>query len=188
MKISTIARNKFMLPLAAIAIAAMFALTGCMGGSNAEVIDKLDKMQAQMNEMENRMGALEGEDASSESSAGENAVESDSSSSKAASDAAAFKSELKDIEKRADAAVKDAENAAVPQDMADRPSAYRDAKAPLNKLDNELDLLDDKFEAAHRGGTITQDEFWELENLKEQIENKLDAAEDSLEHRMGIDD
>lgn len=184
MKMSTIARNKFMLPLAAVAIAAMFALTGCMGGgSNAEVIDRLDKMQAQMDEMENRMGTLEGKDASSEGSAGDNAVEAD-----AASDAAAFKSELKDIEKRVDAAVKDTEDAVVPDNAADRPSAYRDAKAPLSKLDNELDLLDDKFEAAHRNGSITQDEFWELENLKEQIENKLDAAEDSLEHRMGIDD
>lgn len=197
MKKTTIARKRASVVLTVVALAAMFALAGCAAsGSNDEVLQKLDSMQTQMDEMDARIDQLatdsSNQDAVADDQAAvtEDAKASDSKQGETpkSSSVSDFEAQLASLEKKVDDAVAAADGAAVPENAADRPGAYHDAVAPLEKLDNQLDKFDDALEAAYRNGSMTQEEFWKLEKAESMLETKLEKAEDNLELRMGVDD
>ena len=58
----------------------------------------------------------------------------------------------------------------------------------LDALDREIDAYDDALEAQYARGELTFEEFRKLDRQAEDLEDKLDAAEDRLESRFGMDD
>lgn len=79
---------------------------------------------------------------------------------------------------------------------AAQPSSNRDADrelffqhtSALDALDREIDAYDDALEAQYARGELTFEEFRKLDRQAEDLEDKLDAAEDRLESRFGMDD
>lgn len=79
---------------------------------------------------------------------------------------------------------------------AAQPSGNRDADrelffqhtSALDALDREIDAYDDALEAQYARGELTFEEFRKLDRQAEDLEDKLDAAEDRLESRFGMDD
>lgn len=61
-------------------------------------------------------------------------------------------------------------------------------KQEEKQIDDHLDVHEDELEAQYRGGTLTRDEYKELERELERLEDRLDDAEDELEYIFGIDD
>lgn len=55
-------------------------------------------------------------------------------------------------------------------------------------IDHALDRHEDELEALYRKGSLTRDEYRPLERELERLEDRLDAAEDTLEYTYGIDD
>lgn len=70
---------------------------------------------------------------------------------------------------------------------ADRELFFQHASA-LDALDREIDAYDDALEAQYARGELTFEEFRKLDRQAEDLEDKLDAAEDRLESRFGMDD
>lgn len=175
------------------------ALTGCAApqNNNDEVIAKLDEMQAQIDELEASQSATDAADdaaaadsanAADDTTKTDDAAQKDSAAKSAASSVDDFTVQMEDLAKRADDAAATAGKVAVPSSAADRPQAYFDAKAPLESLEHELDVLDDAIEAAYAQGSITREDVWTLEQREDAIDDVLDRAEDDLELRMGVDD
>lgn len=61
-------------------------------------------------------------------------------------------------------------------------------KQEENQIDNALDRHEDELEDQYRAGTLTREEYKQLERELEKLEDKLDEAEDRLERTFGIND
>ena len=58
----------------------------------------------------------------------------------------------------------------------------------FNQLETELDTYENQKEAEYRNGSLSWEQYRTLELQLEQIEDRLDNAQDSLELRFGVDD
>ncbi len=70
------------------------------------------------------------------------------------------------------------------------PSARIDAFFALDSEFNqlELDTYENQKEAEYRNGSLSWEQYRTLELQLEQIEDRLDNAQDSLELHFGVDD
>lgn len=168
-------------------------LAGCSSSSqDQQILDKLNQMETEIAQLQGQQS----DDTASGTETQDDATANDASSQSAATatDASGtaansdFEAAIADFESRASAAADTANAVAVPQDYAARPQAYFDAKAPLETLQNEGDMLEDQIEAAYRQGSLDRETFWSYDNRLNAAENVLDRAEDDLELRMGVDD
>lgn len=55
-------------------------------------------------------------------------------------------------------------------------------------IDRRLDRYEDELERQVRGGSLSRDDYRSMERELEDLEDRLDNAEDSLEYYYGIDD
>ena len=69
-----------------------------------------------------------------------------------------------------------------------RIDAFFALDSEFNQIETELDSYENQKEAEYRNGSLTWDQYRSLELQLEQIEDRLDNAQDSLELRFGIDD
>ena len=55
-------------------------------------------------------------------------------------------------------------------------------------MEFELEQFENQIEMALRTGTLTYDQYYQLDRTLEQLDHRLDMAKDSLEYRLGVDD
>lgn len=162
-------------------------LAGCSSSSaDQEILDKLNQMETEIAELH---GQAATDDQQTEAPAND-AASGDAAANDAAATASAgadLETTIADLESRAAAAVETANGVAVPQNAADRPQAYFDAKAPLETLEHEADQLEDQLEAQYRQGSLDRETFWSYDHRVSAVEDSLDNAGDQLELRMGVD-
>lgn len=177
---------------AALAGACALALSGALlagcssSNTDQEILDKLNRMETEIAELKGAQasdGGQTGSAAADSTVAGQDAVANPSDAADTDLEAA-----IVDLETRSISAFQAALATAVPSAIADRPQAYVDAKAPLESLEHEADLLEDQVEAHYRQGTIDQSTFWSYDKRLSEVERSLDEASDNLERRMGVDD
>lgn len=65
---------------------------------------------------------------------------------------------------------------------------YFELKGKLDEIDRRADDYDDYIESQYKKGILSYDEYRTQEKALNELENKLDAAEDKLEWTFGIDD
>lgn len=158
-------------------------LAGCSSSSaDQEILDKLNQMETEISELK---GAQPDTDQQTDAASGDAAANDAAATASAGAD---LEATIADLESRAAAAVETAKGAAVPQNAADRPQAYFDAKAPLETLEQEADQLEDQLEAQYRQGSLDRETFWSYDHRVSAVEDSLDNAGDQLELRMGVDD
>ncbi len=61
-------------------------------------------------------------------------------------------------------------------------------KQEATGIDRRLDRYEDELERQVRGGSLSRDDYRSMERELEDLEDRLDNAEDSLEYYYGIDD
>lgn len=158
-------------------------LAGCSSSSaDQEILDKLNQMETEISELKGDQLAT---DQQTDAASGDAAANDAAATASAGAD---LEATIADLESRAAAAVETANGAAVPQNAADRPQAYFDAKAPLETLEQEADQLEDQLEAQYRQGSLDRETFWSYDHRVSAVEDSLDNAGDQLELRMGVDD
>ncbi|QOL31109.1 hypothetical protein [Bifidobacterium eulemuris] len=173
------------------AIAALTLVGGCTSSADQQILNKLDSMQQEIDDLKNSQtggssgttGSTDGSGSSNDSSSGTGS--SDTQSSTNTDD---FEATITDLEQQAASAVETAGNVSVPSNLADRPKAYIDAKAPLEQIELQVDSVEDQIEAAVRSGAIDRQTYFTLDTRLDAIDDSLDRASDSLELRMGVDD
>ena len=65
---------------------------------------------------------------------------------------------------------------------------YLDIQSQLDALDREIDAFENAREREARDGTITREEFREIDRETDRLEDRLDHAEETLEYNLRIDD
>lgn len=66
--------------------------------------------------------------------------------------------------------------------------AYLDMKLKLDQFDNEMDAYDEQQENAARQGTISYNDYIQIETALDRLSDRLDYAEDSMQYKLGIYD
>lgn len=66
--------------------------------------------------------------------------------------------------------------------------AMFDVKAEAKKLENEIDAMDDRAKIDYRKGTLSRSDYRYIDGELDQLEDRLDHAEDAMERRLGYDD
>ena len=65
---------------------------------------------------------------------------------------------------------------------------YGQVKMQIEQVEFELEQFENQIEMALRTGTLTYDQYYQLDRTLEQLDHRLDMAKDSLEYRLGVDD
>ena len=180
MKKTDIARKGAVLALTGAL--ALTCLAGCSDDSEEQeqkaqetqaVMEKLDALQAQMDGIEAYLVGEE-DDQPQIVMAGVTNFQQ-------------FLKQLDQLEDRVSTAAVAADSAAVPEGDDERPAAYFEAIAPLEELQGDLALIEDAFITAHGKGTVKSSELWQLEARKDEIEDRISLAKDSLRFRMAAE-
>lgn len=67
-------------------------------------------------------------------------------------------------------------------------AAYVAIDQEIELIEDRIDQYDDEIEANYYAGTITEAEYQEKDYQFERFEQRLDAAEDTLQFKSGLDD
>lgn len=174
-------------------------LAGCSAiSAGEEVLERLDRIEEELEALRGSESASDNSsanDGSGSSSSGSSGSETGTGSTGSSSSSGAtgssydeLSASLSNLTTRVEEAIAASEEVSVPTDASARPQAYYEAKSPLKALEDELDLLEDSVEYAERAGSITYEQMWELERSIDELDDRLDRAEDALERRMGVHD
>ncbi len=159
-----------------LAAGVVFALSGCSASSSEARVAELEA------EVERLQGELDTEQTDSTSSAAQTTAD-------ASSVQTSFEdTTVQDISDRAEDLITRAEAADVSSDHDTKIKAFFELDSEFNQLENELDAYEDQQEANYRSGSLTWDEYRAIEREIDQVEDRLDYAQDALELRFGIDD
>lgn len=150
-------------------------MSGCGNNSDKQ---RIAELEAEVERLQNEQHATDNQ------ASGDAANQEQTASSEAAYDDAT----VQDLSTRADDLITRAEAAEVPGDRDARIDAFFDLDSEFNALELEIDTYEDQKEGECRSGSLSWDDYRTLELQLEQIEDRLDNAQDKLEARFGIDD
>ena len=177
---------------AALAVAAAMALAGCQisysgdEGRIEELEQQVEELQGQLDEKE---AASEGDDSGEKDAEAEKAAEEKAAkAAESEDDVLAAYPEVADFSERADKLIAECDGIERSSSYDKNFEAYLDMEAKVNALDNEMDRYDDELEHAARSGDISREDYVAVERELDYIDDRLSAAEDSLEYRLGVDD
>ncbi len=165
---------------AALAIATVVALGGC---SNSEDAARIAELEQQVEELQAEKDAGAQTDAASTEQGA--AKTDDAADEQAALDADPT---LADFSTRVDELVAEFEAVEPTSDRDADFQTYLDMESKANALDEEMDRYDDELERAVRAGDMTREDYRAAERELDRLDDRLSAAEDSLEYRLGVDD
>lgn len=154
-------------------------LIGC--GNNSEE-QRIAELEAEVERLQNEQNS---DDASATGDATDDANNQDQASR---NQTTYDNPTVQDFSDRADELISQAEAAEVPSDRDVRIDSYFELDSKFNALELEMDTYEDQQEGEYRSGSLTWDDYRSLELQLEQIEERLDASQDKLENRFGIDD
>lgn len=182
-------------PLALVATAALacaLALAGCSNPSDQERIDELEEQVAELQAQQDTggtaqenagAGGTQGQQA--EQGAGTQDVQGGGSQG---GDAGSYQDQLDAFEARVAELEATCQGATPSGDRSADYQTYLDVQGELDALEREIDGFEDARELEARDGTLAREEYRELERACDLLDDRLDDAEDTLEHALRIDD
>lgn len=75
--------------------------------------------------------------------------------------------------------------------MGTRQEQYRQflsLRLEIDQLEDTIDLWEDQVRADYQAGTITRDEYKNIDRILDSLDDRLDRAENLLQRIFGIDD
>lgn len=174
-------RNVVLLCLTVLlSIGVVLFLTGCSNNSDEQRIAELEaEVERLQNEQDASDAATDEKAASDESQKQDQATQDKTTYDNAT---------VQEFSDRADDLISRAEAAEVPKDRDARIDGYFEFDSEFNALELEMDTYEDQQESEYRSGSLSWDDYRSLELQLEQIEERLDTAQDKLETRFGVDD
>lgn len=165
-------RTLFLL-IAAIGIVAIS--TGCSSGETQVVENKNSQLEQQLNS----------QDAQSSNSV---TTSSNSSSQNNNSQQSNTNFDTTELSKKVDAVVQLADSTQPKSTLSENINLYGQVNMQIEKVDFELEQFENQIEMAWRTGTLSSDQYYQLDRTLDQLDQRLDMSKDSLEYRLGVDD
>lgn len=183
---SAFRRSRVQLVSALLLVGAL-ALVGCSNPSDQQRIEELENQVAELQ-------ASQDGNASNTTSNNQQSTQDDqgaTQNSSANSSGAAQQSTsdaLADFDARIGELESTCQNTAASGDRDADYQTYLDIQSEIDALDREIDAFENEREREARDGTLSREEFREIDRETDRLEDRLDNAEDTLEYNMRIDD
>lgn len=155
-----------------LALSAASILVGCSNNDDAQ---RIQELEAEVDRLQSQQSTNSTDQQASNSQQESAAVHSDDATIQSLSDRA------EDLISRANAAE-------VPDDSNIRIDVFFSLDSEFNQLETELDSYENQKETEYRNGSLNWDQYRSLELQIEQIEDRMENSQNSLELRFGIDD
>lgn len=155
-----------------LALSAASILIGCSSNDDAQ---RIHELEAEVDRLQSQQSTNSTDQQTNNPQQESAAVHSDDATIQSLSDRA------EDLISRANAAE-------VPDDRNTRIDAFFSLDSEFNQLEAELDSYENQKETEYRNGSLNWDQYRSLELQIEQIEDRMESSQNSLELRFGIDD
>ena len=171
---SALRRSRVQLISSMLLIGAL-ALVGCSNPSDQQRIEELEEQVAELQATQGNTSTENQQDAAQDSST------TDTSQQASSDDLADFEARISELETTC-------QNTTASGDHEADYQTYLDIQSQLDALDREIDAFENAREREARDGTITREEFREIDRETDRLEDRLDHAEETLEYNLRIDD
>lgn len=186
-----------------VAIGIVAISTGCSSGDTQILEDKISQLEQQLNSQ--NAANSNGTAASSNISSQNDAANTETSSAPAqngASNTATSSAPVQNnnsqqpntnfdttqLSQKVESVVQLADSTQRKSTYGENINLYGQVKMQIEQVEFELDQFEDQIEMALRTGTLTYDQYYQLDRTLDQLDHRLDMAKDSLEWRLGVDD
>lgn len=195
-------RKRFVI---AAGVMGMMVLAGCQNAGSSEteqLKQQIAQLEQQVTELENSSNAGAAEDtadAFTDTAGNESAAEASNGNTASTDNTAAADTgtqstagttavpTIDELTEKVNAFVAKADAEAASSAQKDLENFFT-LKQEADGIDRELEYYEDDLEFQYRNGSLTRDDYRAKERELDLLEDKLDAAEDTLEYVYGIDD
>ena len=171
-----------------VAIGIVAISTGCSSGDTQVLEDKISQLEQQLNS----------QNASSSSTAASSNTSSQNDATNAATSSAPAQNnnsqqthtnfDTTELSQKVESVAQLADSTQPKSTYSENVNLYGQVKMQIEQVEFELGQFENQIEMALRTGTLTYDQYYQLDRTLEQLDHRLDMAKDSLEYRLGVDD
>ena len=171
-----------------VAIGIVAISTGCSSGDTQVLEDKISQLEQQLNS----------QNASSSSTAASSNTSSQNDATNAATSSAPAQNnnsqqtntnfDTTELSQKVESDAQLSDSTQPKSTYSENVNLYGQVKMQIEQVEFELVLFENQIEMALRTGTLTYDQYYQLDRTLEQLDHRLDMAKDSLEYRLGVDD
>ena len=167
-----------------VAIGIVAISTGCSSGDTQVLEDKISQLEQQLNSQNNTT-------ASSNTSSQNDATNAATSSAPVQnnnSQQANTNFDTTELSQKVESVAQLADSTQPKSTYSENINLYGQVKMQIEQVEFELEQFENQIEMALRTGTLTYDQYYQLDRTLDQLDHRLDMAKDSLEWRLGVDD
>ena len=157
------------------------ALVGCSNPSDQQRIEELEEQVAELQATQGNTSTENQQSSQNKQDAAQDSSTTDTSQQASSDDLADFEARISELETTC-------QNTTASGDYEADYQTYLDIQSQLDALDREIDAFENAREREARDGTITREEFREIDRETDRLEDRLDHAEETLEYNLRIDD
>ena len=165
-----------------VAIGIVAISTGCSSGDTQVLEDKISQLEQQLNSQ--NASSSNSTTASSNTSSQNDATNAATSSAPAQNN----NFDTTELSNKVESVAQLADSTQPKSTYSENVNLYGQVKMQIEQVEFELEQFENQIEMALRTGTLTYDQYYQLDRTLDQLDHRLDMAKDSLEYRLGVDD
>ena len=167
-----------------VAIGIVAISTGCSSGDTQVLEDKISQLEQQLNSQ--NASSSNSTTASSNTSSQNDATNVATSSAPAQNNNSQQTNtnfDTTELSNKVESVAQLADSTQPKSTYSENVNLYGQVKMQIEQVEFE-----NQIEMALRTGTLTYDQYYQLDRTLDQLDHRLDMAKDSLEYRLGVDD
>lgn len=168
-----------------VAIGIVAISTGCSSGDTQVLENKISQLEQQLNSQNTvDSNSTDASSKNDDANAATSSVPTNNNNSQQLN----INFDTTELSQKVESAIQLADATQPKSTHSENINLYGQVKMQIEPVEFELEQFENQIEMALRAGTLTYDQYSQLDRTLDQLDHRLDMAKDSLEWRLGVDD
>lgn len=168
-----------------VAIGIVAISTGCSSGDTQVLENKISQLEQQLNSQNTvDSNSTDASSKNDDANAATSSVPTNNNNSQQSN----TNFDTTELSQKVESAIQLADSTQPKSTHSENINLYGQVKMQIEPVEFELEQFENQIEMALRAGTLTYDQYSQLDRILDQLDHRLDMAKDSLEWRLGVDD
>lgn len=168
-----------------VAIGIVAISTGCSSGDTQVLENKISQLEQQLNSQNTvDSNSTDASSKNDDANAATSSVPTNNNNSQQSN----TNFDTTELSQKVESAIQLADSTQPKSTHSENINLYGQVKMQIEPVEFELEQFENQIEMALRAGTLTYDQYSQLDRTLDQLDHRLDMAKDSLEWRLGVDD
>lgn len=168
-----------------VAIGIVAISTGCSSGDTQVLENKISQLEQQLNSQNTvDSNSTDASSKNDDANAATSSVPTNNNNSQQSN----TNFDTTELSQKVESAILLADSTQPKSTHTENINLYGQVKMQIEPVEFELEQFENQIEMALRAGTLTYDQYSQLDRTLDQLDHRLDMAKDSLEWRLGVDD